>query len=210
MDKARPLLREKRLVAETDSKHVIIPNSDKYSEGKKGMNPGGGDLGPALSKGLSETCVHPRKTWGHGDLVGDESEGRAPGQESAHLGVEPLTHPPKSSQHQPVPATALRACRDTAVAQGAICLHGAFVQVCGDVLWLGGHLGRVLKEGAQRDGGQLWGRALPLTRAGGSEQRRDTSAVTLAAQWRTDHRPGTGVGHLGGGGVTTLGREDTA
>lgn len=69
----------------------------------------------------------------------------------------------------------------------------------GDVLWLEGHLGRVLKEGAQRDGGQLWGRALPLTRAGGSEQRRDTSGDTLAAQWRKDHRAGTGVGHLGGG-----------
>lgn len=47
MDKARSLLREKHLVAETDSKHVIIPNSDEYSEGKKGITPGGGDLGPA-------------------------------------------------------------------------------------------------------------------------------------------------------------------
>lgn len=63
MDKARSLLRKKHLVAETDSKHVIIPNSDKYSEGKKGINTGGGDLGSALSKGLSETCVRPRKTW---------------------------------------------------------------------------------------------------------------------------------------------------
>lgn len=93
MDKARSLLRKKRLVAETDSKHGIIPNSDEYSEGKKGITPGGGDLGPALSKGLSETCVRPGKTWGRGDLVGDESEGRAPGQESTRLGAEPLTHP---------------------------------------------------------------------------------------------------------------------